>query len=101
MKASYSCLLAVLTLCACQNQPSKSSGTATPDHHHARSSTVITAAQADRTIEEINKQIKADYPESTAAQWVAETYINDDTQLLSAKANERSLAKLSEAVEKI
>ena len=36
------------------------------------------------------------YPELTAAQWLSATYINDDSQLLSAKANERYLAQLKQ-----
>ena len=39
------------------------------------------------------------YPELTAAQWLSSTYINDDSQLLSAKANERYLAQLNGWIE--
>ncbi len=88
----------MVVLAGCENQPAKSG--ASGSGADKKSTAGVNAAAADRLISEINKQIKTDYPEITAAQWVAETYINDDTQLLTAKANERSLAKLSEAVEK-
>jgi peptidyl-dipeptidase A len=60
----------------------------------------LTAAGADAFVAALNKQYKADYPEATAAQWIAETYINGDTQLLVSRSNERSLSKLSADVEK-
>lgn len=35
----------------------------------------------------------------TAAQWLSSTYINGDSQLLAAKANERQLAQLDRWIE--
>ncbi len=58
-----------------------------------------TAAEADAFVAELNARSLEEFPEVAAAQWVAATYINDDTQLLAAKANERSLARLGEAIE--
>jgi peptidyl-dipeptidase A len=50
---------------------------------------------ADALVGRVNREYKAGYPEITAAQWVSSTYINDDTQLVAAKANERFLAQLN------
>lgn len=47
-------------------------------------------------IARVNAEIYPRAKETNAAQWVAATYINDDTQLLSAKASERALAVQSE-----
>jgi peptidyl-dipeptidase A len=49
---------------------------------------------ADQFVARVNAEYKAMYPELTAAQWLSSTYINDDSQLLSSKANERFLAQL-------
>jgi peptidyl-dipeptidase A len=49
---------------------------------------------ADQFIERVNKEMAADYGEITSAQWLASTYINGDSQLVSSKADERALAKL-------
>jgi peptidyl-dipeptidase A len=57
------------------------------------------AADADAFVAGINKELKTDYPELTAAQWIGETFINDETQLLVSKASERSLAKIGAWVE--
>jgi peptidyl-dipeptidase A len=54
---------------------------------------------ADEFIARVNKEMHEDYREITAAQWLGDTYINDDSQLIASKANERSLAKLGEYVE--
>ena len=59
-----------------------------------------TPADADAFVAKVNEEVKADYPEIAAAQWTSVTYINGDTQMLAAKANERSLAKLGANVEK-
>ena len=53
---------------------------------------------ADEFIARVNAEFRLDYIESTAAQWMSETDITDDTQLLSSKANERYLIKLGEYI---
>jgi peptidyl-dipeptidase A len=58
-----------------------------------------TAADADAFVARVNAENKADYAEQASAQWIASTYINGDSQLIAAKANERSLAKLGANVE--
>ena len=68
--------------------------------HSAASAQAADAASADRFVAAINQEIRDNYVEVTAAQWVAETYINGDTEVLVAKANERALGRLSVNVEK-
>ena len=50
---------------------------------------------ADAFVVRVNKEIKATYPDLTAAQWLSSTYINDDSQRVAAKANERFLGQLN------
>lgn len=54
---------------------------------------------ADAFIARVNAELRAMYPELTAAQWMSSTHITPDTEMLSAKANERYLAKLKEWIE--
>ena len=54
---------------------------------------------ADQFVARVNKEMRADYVEATAAQWLSETYINDDSQLVASKANERNLAKVGSYAE--
>lgn len=64
-----------------------------------------TAAQApkgetaDQFIARVNDEFRKMYPEVSASQWLAATYINDDTQLLEAKYNERYLSHLNGWIE--
>lgn len=54
---------------------------------------------ADQFIARVNDEYKKMYPEMTAAQWLSSTYINDDSQLLAAKGNERYLTQLNSWIE--
>jgi len=54
---------------------------------------------ADEFVARVNAEMRADYVENTAAQWLSETYINDDSATIASKANERALIKLGEYVE--
>ncbi|GAB3388656.1 M2 family metallopeptidase [Lysobacter fragariae] len=54
---------------------------------------------ADEFVKRINDEYRKIWPEMNAAQWVSSTYINDDTQLLTAKANERNLTLLNSWIE--
>src|SRR5512144_2700147 len=71
---------------------------------------LTTAAPADATksptpadvhgfVAGMNTEYKARYLEPNAAEWVAETYITDDTQALTARANERWLQWLSTEID--
>ena len=54
---------------------------------------------ADEFIARVNSEIRADYVENTAASWLAQTYINEDSQTVSAKSDERALTRLGQYVE--
>lgn len=58
-----------------------------------------TPADADAFVARVNDSLRKDYPEVTSAQWLAATDINVDSQRVSAKALERSLAQLGKYVE--
>ncbi|MCI1709487.1 MAG: M2 family metallopeptidase [Chiayiivirga sp.] len=88
---AVSAALVALSACESNSQPkgdAPEAAAATP-----------TAADADAFVARVNEEAKADYPEAASAQWIASTYINSDSQLVAAKANERSLAKLGANVE--
>src|SRR3546814_2946346 len=54
---------------------------------------------ADQFIERVNGELMAMYPEITAAQWISNTYITDDSKLIAAKSNERFLTQLNSWLE--
>lgn len=58
-----------------------------------------TAADAHAFVERMNTEYKAQYLQASAAEWVAETYITDDTQRLTARANEAMLKWLSAKID--
>ena len=80
----------VLGMAGCKKEPTPATGTAT---------TAPAGETADQVIARVNAEYLAMYPELTAAQWLSSTYINDDSQLLSAKANERYLTQLNSWIE--
>ncbi len=87
----------LLSLAACKPQaPTGAAGVAASS---SRQAPVDANETADQFIARVNKQMHDDYVEMTSAQWLADTYINDDSQLVSSKANERGLVKLGEWVE--
>jgi peptidyl-dipeptidase A len=55
---------------------------------------------ADEFIARVNRELTAVYPETVSSQWLASTYINSDSELISAKANERYLAMMSKYIAK-
>ena len=81
----------LVTISACKRTPS-------PGDAPAPAGSTATVAPEDETADQfvarVNAEYKAMFPELTAAQWLSSTYINDDSQLLSSKANERFLAQL-------
>lgn len=83
-----------LSLSACQSQATRTAE-APPTQPPSP-----TAADADRFVAAINAETISDYPEQTAAAWLSVTYINDDSQLVAAKTNERALGALKQNVEK-
>src|SRR3546814_7639025 len=84
---------AVIGLAGCDRSP-------TPDTEREAAAGAATAEEtADQFIARVNNEFMEMYPQLTAAQWLSSTYINDDSQLLSAKANERYLAQLNSWIE--
>ncbi|HEX2083810.1 MAG TPA: M2 family metallopeptidase [Xanthomonadaceae bacterium] len=84
--------LVVPALVSCKRTPSPGAEQATPG---TAATTPPEDETADQFVARVNAELKAMYPELTAAQWISSTYINDDSQLLSSKAQERFLAQLN------
>ncbi|CAA9353119.1 MAG: Dipeptidyl carboxypeptidase [uncultured Lysobacter sp.] len=82
-------ITAVLGLAGCNREPT-ADDTAAPTAAAAPE-----GETADEFIARVNEEYRKLYPELTAAQWLSSTYISDDSQLLSAKANERYLGQLN------
>lgn len=55
---------------------------------------------ADEFIARVNLELSAVYTEITSSQWLAATYINSDSEHISAKANERYLGMMSNYIAK-
>ncbi len=81
----------VATLAACKKDEPAADTTAAPAAPQGET--------ADQFIARVNDEFKKMYPELTAAQWLSSTYINDDSQLLAAKGNERYLTQLNTWIE--
>jgi peptidyl-dipeptidase A len=82
----------LLALSACQKDASKP---ASGD----RAAAAEPDANADALIARVNRELKDTYPDLTAAQWLSSTYINDDSQTVAAKAQERFLVQLNGWIE--
>ncbi|QIL21106.1 M2 family metallopeptidase [Thermomonas sp. HDW16] len=54
---------------------------------------------ADQFIARVNDEFRKSYAELTSAQWLSNTYINSDSEMLAAKANERWLTQLNGWIE--
>ena len=79
----------LISLSACKKEPTEPApAPPRPRRRKAKPPTSSSPASTTNTARSI--------PEMTAAQWLSSTYINDDSQLLAAKANERYLAQLNE-----
>ncbi|MDR7136383.1 peptidyl-dipeptidase A [Lysobacter niastensis] len=81
----------LLSLSACKKEPTPASGTA--------ETAAPEGETADQFIARVNDEYRKMFPEMTAAQWLSSTYINDDSQLIAAKSNERYLAQLNSWIE--
>jgi peptidyl-dipeptidase A len=81
---------ALLGLSGCRDDAPK------PDADTSAAATDAAADKdADAFVARVNAEMREVYPELTAAQWLSSTYINDDSQLVAAKANERYLTRLN------
>ncbi len=86
-------LLSALALGACAAPQTRTDNPAAP------AKTTATPADADAFIASVDSDIREHYVEDVAAQWVAATYITQDTGVLEAKSSERSLTRLKDAIE--
>ncbi len=89
-------VVASLSFSACKRTPSPA---APAPVDSAGAPVDLKKETADQFVARVNAEYKAMYPELTAAQWLSSTYINDDSQLLSSKSNERFLAQLKSWIE--
>src|SRR5690606_6748770 len=86
---------ASLSLTACERSPSPTGADTT-----GKTATAAPENEtADQFVARVNQEYKAMYAEASSAQWLSATYINDDSQLVSAKANERYLTQLNSWIE--
>ncbi|MBD9368647.1 M2 family metallopeptidase [Xanthomonas sp. XNM01] len=81
----------LLSLSACKKEP-------TPETAPAAGA-AATGETADQFVARINEEFRASFPEMTSAQWLSSTYINDDSQRVAAKSNERALTQLNAWIE--
>jgi peptidyl-dipeptidase A len=90
---------ALAGLAGCKQKPTATAGAAGPaSEAAAKRAADLENETADQFIARVNKEMHDDYREITAAAWLGDTYINDDSQLVASKANERALAKLGDYV---
>ena len=82
-----------LALAACTTPAPRS------DSPPTTKTSMATPADADAFVAGINQEIRDHYVEDVAAQWVAATYITPDTGVLEAKASERGLIRLKDAID--
>ena len=87
-------LAAGLSLVACTRTPSP-----TPETQSTATGTAPANETADQFIARVNDEFRHSYAELSAAQWLSSTYINDDSELVAAKANERWLTQLNGWIE--
>ena len=81
-----------LSLGACKRTPS--AGDAPPAASEAPADET-----ADAFIARVNREMRDAYTELSSAQWISSTYINSDSELVAAKANERWLTRLNGWIE--
>ncbi len=87
-------IVATLSFTACKRTPSPGS-----EAPAAAAGTAPANETADQFIARVNQEMRDTYAELSAAQWISSTYINDDSELLAAKANERWLTQLNGWIE--
>lgn len=84
----------LLPLAACKKSP-----TPAADSRTASAPAAPEGETADQFIARVNDELRKMYPELSSAQWLSNTYINDDSQLLASKSNERWLSQLNSWIE--
>lgn len=84
LQSSLIIALSLMSLSSCSDKKESSS--------ESTAQTSSVAKSPEQFIEQANKKYLDSYRELNAAQWVYVTYINDDTELLATKANERQMS---------
>ena len=79
-------------LCACAGAP------AAPPPAASAPAAAPTAAEAKAFVEKVGPELRSAGIRSSTAQWIQNTYINDDTDRAAAQANEAALAAQTQAV---
>ncbi|GAB3514262.1 M2 family metallopeptidase [Pseudoxanthomonas daejeonensis] len=82
----------VLSLSACKKE-------ASPEGAPTAATPASSGETADEFVARINAEYKTALPEISAAQWLSQTYITEDSQRVAAKANERALTQLNVWIE--
>jgi peptidyl-dipeptidase A len=90
--ALAACVALALSI-GCSKKHDSAANTAADNAASARSE------DADAFIARVNRTFLAEHAELQSAQWLAATDINDDSQRLAAKANERHLGQLNAFIE--
>ena len=85
---------AALSFTACKRSPSPGDEAAAPSASQAPDNET-----ADQFIARVNREMRETYTELSSAQWLSSTYINSDSELVAAKANERWLTQLNGWIE--
>jgi peptidyl-dipeptidase A len=83
---------AVVSLTSCDRTPAPGTAPEAPGSAPANET-------ADQFIARVNAEMRASYTELSSAQWLSSTYINSDSELVAAKANERWLTQLNGWIE--
>jgi peptidyl-dipeptidase A len=87
-------VIAALSMAACNRSPSPAADAGAPHPGAAPAN-----ESADQFIARVNREFRDSYAELSSAQWISSTYINDDSELVAAKANERWLTQLNGWIE--
>ena len=81
-----------LALAGCSRSPS-------PGDAASPSAQAPADETADQFVARVNREMREIYTELSSAQWLSSTYINGDSELVAAKANERWLTRLNGWIE--
>lgn len=84
-------VIGTLGLAACKREPAPPPAAPAP--------AVQAGETADQFVARVNEEVRKLSAELNSAQWLSNTYINGDSELIAAKANERWLAQLNVWIE--
>ena len=70
---------------------------AAPDAAPAAAATAPSGETADQFVARVNEEVRKLSTELASSQWLSNTYINSDSEMIAAKANERWLGRSAAA----